>query len=87
MPYIKKSMKDEIESQGFSDLCDYLNTVPIDLRKGFVAYIVMYLGKCCFPYSYFGLSTGADAVRSALTELVKELEEYEAKKKEENGGV
>jgi hypothetical protein len=68
-------------------LLDYLLTVPIELRKGFVAYIVMALGKHAFPSNYFGKSTGKDAVESAFVELKKELDEYEAQKKEENGGV
>ena len=87
MPYITRKMKNEVLEQGLQELHEYLSTVPIETRKGMVAYVVMELGKNVFPVSYFGKSTGADAVRSAFIELKKELDNYETEKKIQNGGV
>lgn len=87
MPFIKNSMKYECFTQGFREFAEYLKTVPVERRKGFVAWAVMYMAKYTFNLNYFGRSTGTDAVRSAFVELKKELDEYEQEKKEENGGV
>lgn len=87
MPYIGNKMKKECKEQGFEEFVQYLTTVPVALRKGFVAWATMYMAKHCFTANYFGKSTGTDAVRSAFIELEKGLAKYEAKKKRLNGGV
>lgn len=87
MPYTTEKMRLEALENGLEEFTAYLYTLPIELRKGFLAHAVMYLGKYTFDYNYFGLSTGCDAVRSALVELKRELQEYEDKAKERNGNV
>jgi len=88
MPYITRDEAKFIKiDQNVERLVDWLLSVPEHRRKGYVAYIVKFIGKWAFKGNYFGISTGTDAVRSALTELVKDLEEYKKQKKEVNGDV
>lgn len=88
MPYIKYKERDFIVlKKELGALVSWLGSVPIEKRKGFVAYIVNYIGKHSFTNNYFGKSTGTDAVRSAYKEMVIDLFEYEVKKKKENGVI
>jgi len=88
MPYIKQKERDFIlTDQGLDRLVEWLHTMPVTNRKGFVAYIINYIGKHSFDYNYFGKSTGLDAVRSAFTEMKRDLFNYECLKKAENGDV
>lgn len=87
MPYIKLSQREEVLNQGLDELVTYLQTVPIENRKGFVAYAAEYMAKYAFQQTYFGMSTGTDALRSAFVEMRKDLSSYEAKKRHENGEV
>ena len=88
IPYVKnRERKFILHRQELKRLLDWLITVPVEKRKGFVAYIVNYLGKHSFTDDYFGKSTGLDAVRIAYREMEKELYKYEAQKKLESGEV
>jgi len=87
MPYIENEKREECLEQGLEGLVQYLMSVPVETRKGFVAYCVKFLGKHCFKENYFGKSTGTDAVRSALREMIKDLDSYENTKRLENGDV
>ena len=88
MPFIKSKERDFVlKYKELNYLVEWLRTVPVEDRKGFVAFIINFIGKHSFTENYFGMSTGTDAVRSAYREMVKELDEYEAKKKKENGDV
>jgi len=86
MPYITQKEREFIrDDRNLNLILVWLRTLPVEQRKGFVAYIVNLLAKHSFTHNYFGLSTGIDAVRSAYREMVKELDEYEAEKKKLNG--
>ena len=88
MPYIKQKKRAFIlKDRNLEEWANWLRTVPVEQRKGFVAYIVNYIGKYSFTDNYFGKSTGLDAVRSAYEEMKIELQLYEYEKKMENGDV
>ncbi len=89
MPFIKQQERTFIKNdQGLETMLNWLLTISVEKRKGYLAYIVMYLGKYFGgEVNYFNLSTGTDAVRSALNELERELKNYEKKKSWENGEV
>ena len=86
MPYVKQEPNRRIaKEQGLEQFRDWLRTLPVEQLKGDLAFAVKYLGLTAYGYNYFGLSTGTDAVRSALRELELDLANYEAEKKSENG--
>jgi len=88
MPYITPKERNFIQvDKGLWDLVAWLETVTIEKRKGYIAYIVNYVAKHSFNQNYFGKSTGTDAIRSAFVEMKRDLIIYEIKKKEENGEV
>ena len=88
MPYIKLEDRKELaKNGGLNSVWNYLLHLSTEKRKGAVAYIVMYLAVESFTKDYFGLSTGTDAVRSALYELENKLADYEQEKKQQNGAI
>jgi len=88
MPYIKSKERNFVlKYKELIFLVEWLRTVKVQDRKGFVAFIVNFIAKHSFTPNYFGMSTGTDAVRSAYREMLKELDEYEAEKKKVNGRV
>lgn len=87
MPYIKQDQREVVQREGLADLTTWLASVPVEDRKGFLAYALEYLTLYSFKQNYFGRSTGLDALRSAYNELEADLKKYESKKREENGDV
>lgn len=88
MPYIDLQAREFIlVDKDLYRFTEWLTTVPIEQRKGFLAYIIEYLTKYSFDLNYFGRSTGLDALRSAFIELKQDLLVYEKKKREEHGDI
>ncbi len=88
MPYIKiKEREFILNDKGFDLFVTWLGTIPVQERKGFVAFATEYMAKYSFTNNYFGKSTGVDAVRSAYIEMQLDLLTYEKQKRDENGEI
>jgi len=87
MPFLKQAQRAVCLEQGLEEYTKWMKTIPVELRKGFVAFSVEYLARYAFTDNYFGKSTGTDAIRSAYVEMDKDLDEYEDEKKDLNGDV